>query len=335
MRIAVMKKIRSRKGASITFALLAFLVCSVVSAVVLAAASASAGRVSGLADMDRRYYAVSSAAQLFSETLNGQEFTIERSKIETGYTYKTYAKSLTGTVTELDAANIPTELVAPGGSVQKLFMSVKLPDEDLSDPSDPIKFFDPNDFGVDSDYAVSDEYVTADQEDENHVTQSLIADAAAKSILADAALQCVIGGPKTVVDAFQPYDPDEFGKSSPAAGIEKEMQVEIKAASAEDKTDYGPLKVDVAYKLLPDGSLSIVLSNHVEGTETDVFSIEVIMAASVRDNTKSPTVTVTEEVAVAPTTTEGQYIKRTKTVTTTKKTTVITWTVTDVRKVSA
>ena len=55
-------KLRSRKGASLTFALLAFLVCAVISAVLLASASASAGRLSNLAESDQRYYAVTSAA---------------------------------------------------------------------------------------------------------------------------------------------------------------------------------------------------------------------------------------------------------------------------------
>jgi hypothetical protein len=74
----VWKKLRSRKGASITFALLAFLVCAVISAVLLASASAAAGRVSGLAESDQRYYAVTSAAQLFCDGLQNQEITIER-----------------------------------------------------------------------------------------------------------------------------------------------------------------------------------------------------------------------------------------------------------------
>ena len=65
----ILIKLRSREGASLTFALLAFLVCAVISAILLASASAAAGRVSGLADMDQRYYAVTSAAQLFCDEL--------------------------------------------------------------------------------------------------------------------------------------------------------------------------------------------------------------------------------------------------------------------------
>ncbi len=79
----VLKKLRSSKGASLTFALLAFLVCAVISAVLLASASAAAGRVSKLAETDQRYYAVTSAAQFFCDSLDGQEFTITRMKEET------------------------------------------------------------------------------------------------------------------------------------------------------------------------------------------------------------------------------------------------------------
>lgn len=87
----MLNKLRSRKGASITFALLAFLVCAVISAVLLASASASAGRLSGLVKSDQRYYAVTSAAQLFCDSLDGQSFTIVRSYSETtdpGNTYQ-------------------------------------------------------------------------------------------------------------------------------------------------------------------------------------------------------------------------------------------------------
>ena len=50
-------------------ALLLFLVCAVIGAVVLTAATASAGRLSGLAEMDQRYYSVSSAAELLVNQL--------------------------------------------------------------------------------------------------------------------------------------------------------------------------------------------------------------------------------------------------------------------------
>ncbi len=77
----MLNKLRSRKGASITFALLAFLVCAVISAVLLAAGMASAGRLSGLAEADQRYYAVTSAAQLFCDSLKADAQTTQIKRI--------------------------------------------------------------------------------------------------------------------------------------------------------------------------------------------------------------------------------------------------------------
>ena len=64
----IRNKLRSSRGASITYALLIFLVCAVVSAVVIVAATTSSGRMSELAAMDQRYYAVTSAAELLKDT---------------------------------------------------------------------------------------------------------------------------------------------------------------------------------------------------------------------------------------------------------------------------
>ncbi|MBR4256195.1 MAG: hypothetical protein IKQ18_03450, partial [Clostridia bacterium] len=58
--------------------LLLFLVCAAIGAIVLTAATASAGRLSSLAEMDQRYYSVSSAVQLLEKQLTGKEVTIYR-----------------------------------------------------------------------------------------------------------------------------------------------------------------------------------------------------------------------------------------------------------------
>ena len=61
---AVKRKLKSQHGASITFALLIFLVCAVVGSAVLTAGTAASGRMSKIAEMDQRYYSVNSAAKL-------------------------------------------------------------------------------------------------------------------------------------------------------------------------------------------------------------------------------------------------------------------------------
>ena len=70
------QKLKSQTGASITFALLLFLVCAVVGSVVLTAGTAAAGRLSELAESDQRYYSVTSAAQLLRTMVEGETVTI-------------------------------------------------------------------------------------------------------------------------------------------------------------------------------------------------------------------------------------------------------------------
>nr|WP_297706949.1 hypothetical protein [uncultured Butyrivibrio sp.] len=76
MKNKIMNKLRSEKGASITFALLLFLVCAVLSSVILAAATAAAGRMSKIAESDQRYYAVTSAAELLKDLLDGKSVSV-------------------------------------------------------------------------------------------------------------------------------------------------------------------------------------------------------------------------------------------------------------------
>ena len=70
------QKLKSQTGASITFALLLFLVCAVVGSAVLVAGTAAAGRMSKVAEMDQRYYAVNSAARLLMDQVAGDKNTV-------------------------------------------------------------------------------------------------------------------------------------------------------------------------------------------------------------------------------------------------------------------
>ena len=71
------QKLKSQTGASITFALLLFLVCAVVGSAVLVAGTAAAGRMSKVAEMDQRYYAVNSAARLLVDLMERDEIRYE------------------------------------------------------------------------------------------------------------------------------------------------------------------------------------------------------------------------------------------------------------------
>jgi hypothetical protein len=78
----IKNKTRSERGASLSLALLLFLVCAVLGAVVLTAGTASAGRIANTAEMDRRYYSVTSAAELLADRFSSAgPITIERVRI--------------------------------------------------------------------------------------------------------------------------------------------------------------------------------------------------------------------------------------------------------------
>lgn len=72
----VAMKLRSKKGASITFALLLFLICAIISSVVLVAGTTAAGRLSGMAGSEQRYYAVTSTAKYIQEVMESESATV-------------------------------------------------------------------------------------------------------------------------------------------------------------------------------------------------------------------------------------------------------------------
>ena len=76
------QKLKSQTGASITFALLLFLVCAVVGSAVLVAGTAAAGRMSKVAEMDQRYYAVNSAARLLNDLMERDEIRYQLKEAE-------------------------------------------------------------------------------------------------------------------------------------------------------------------------------------------------------------------------------------------------------------
>jgi len=79
-------KLRSESGASISFALLLFLVCAALAAVILVAGTSAAGRMSGLAENDQRYYAVTSAAEMIRDMMDEETISI----LKVGGTDKAY-----------------------------------------------------------------------------------------------------------------------------------------------------------------------------------------------------------------------------------------------------
>ena len=77
---SVKRKLKNQTGASITWALLLFLVCAVIGSVVLTAGTAAAGRMSQQAVSDQRYYCVTSAVQLLIDKIDGETVTAVQQK---------------------------------------------------------------------------------------------------------------------------------------------------------------------------------------------------------------------------------------------------------------
>ncbi len=69
----VQRKIEDRSGASLSVALLFFLVCAIVGSVLIAAASVSMGRMKGIEQGEQERYAVDSAMELIAEKLGKGE----------------------------------------------------------------------------------------------------------------------------------------------------------------------------------------------------------------------------------------------------------------------
>ena len=83
----IRKKMNSDRGASITFALMIFLVCAVVGSAVLVAGTAASGRMSKAVENDQRYYAVNSAARLLISQIDNNSVIIVKEEKSSGTEY--------------------------------------------------------------------------------------------------------------------------------------------------------------------------------------------------------------------------------------------------------
>ncbi len=78
MKRLILKKLRSNEGASLTYAILLFLVCAVIGTIVLTAGTIASGRLAEKAEMDQRYYHVTSTAEFLKDALDGKTVRIIR-----------------------------------------------------------------------------------------------------------------------------------------------------------------------------------------------------------------------------------------------------------------
>lgn len=135
MKNGIMKKLRSDTGASITFGLLLFLVCAVVSSVVLAAATAAAGRMSRTPENDQRYYSVTSAAGLLKNMIDGETVSV----VEVTEQSVTYRYTGSGRTVTDEGESVTTVCLVRGKSAAEIeAMSVDDMDEAEAAAQDSI-----------------------------------------------------------------------------------------------------------------------------------------------------------------------------------------------------
>jgi len=112
----VRKKLNSQRGASITIALLFFLICAVIGSVVLAAGTAAAGRVSSIAESDQKYKSVSSAAKMIRDWVDGKQVTVV-TDTTTGYNAVCKYTSENGVYKEIEGTYDDTTPNGEGSSL--------------------------------------------------------------------------------------------------------------------------------------------------------------------------------------------------------------------------
>lgn len=158
-------KLCSQSGASILLALLFFLVCGIVGASILAAASSAVGKVRSRREEQQRYFAMTSALQLICDQLEGAKYTanasvedvtvssgdVSNSDPASNYTYKIYSQKA-GEFTIENGSNITNvlplgveldwlfaETFPPGGEGKFLGDDIYTPllgSDDVSEPTE-------------------------------------------------------------------------------------------------------------------------------------------------------------------------------------------------------
>ncbi|MDO4803709.1 MAG: hypothetical protein Q4A32_02695 [Lachnospiraceae bacterium] len=96
------KKLRSQDGASITFALLLFMVCAILCSALLVAATTASGRMAQMAERDQRYYAVASASEMLEGLISGEDNVVTIIKVTEEKQAATYTNGVVTDTTNAD-----------------------------------------------------------------------------------------------------------------------------------------------------------------------------------------------------------------------------------------
>lgn len=307
------RKLRSRRGASITYALLIFLVCTVVGSVVLAAGAAAAGRLSKVAEMDQRYYSVTSAADLLAKKLNGKTVTITRTREETSATTVSYKL-----VDKHDNTVTPPIVLY---TYTEQYPTTPVP-EVTANYTTTI-YDGTNNYAVDD---ISDVIVASDKTESN--TGASIKNPSTKTFLTECALDLMYlndaGESRNNANTKSAMDYSFQMSASKTGSFALEHTVSLTGVTADD------LKVDGKYTLMPDGTLILSLSNADSGGSGNVYTLELILSPDIEE-TKNKSSTGPTVTSATPA--EGyEWAEQTTTTETTTVTSKITWKIKSITK---
>ena len=299
----IKKKLKSSRGASLSIALLLFLVCAVLGSVILKSATASSGRLAGVQEADQRYYSVNSAADLLASQLDGQTVHVNRAYTTTTPYVSTYTCDAYGNkelvATTEDRANITHDGPA--------YYAIQ-----NDDPSNTIN--------KDRDY---DHFFTPGK-----IISS-------NSTLLISATNRFMFGFNEATSTGAPLPGTVWNHTTPVG--DRNSTLETRTFILDHVSAYDYLDVNVVEQLRGDGTLVFVVSNIPEAgqTDSDVYEVRLTFTPTIKNKTARKTTESTGSYMEGdpdPTTGLGTgYITETETLYEYRYT-AITWNLTEIKK---
>lgn len=242
MKKRIWTKLKEETGASLTFALLIFLVCAVVGSVVITAGTTAAGKFSKMTEMDRRYYNLASAVNLLSEELSSRTVTIIREKV-------TQETITTDYIVDTEDG-ISTTASDPESETNIIYRTYINPDEEMTPSYE--REINPDDYRPNEGDTIARETL---------------------SFLTARAVQFLFGDRTCNTDEAMEYSVYN-GVTEPETTFQLRHSIE----AGSDKLNEDDLVINGTYELTSDGKIVFVLEN---GTDSNKYAMRLIMIPAI------------------------------------------------------
>lgn len=268
----IKKKLKSNRGASLSIALLLFLVCAVLGSVILKTATAAAGRLVGVAEADQRYYSVNSAADLLAKELDGQTVHIRRAKVSSATFIHTY---VTDEYNNTDLVGTETE-----GTTNPAYYYKAHQDDNSANSINKT---------LDFDKYFKDNKVTSDS-----------------TLLISAAYRFLFGFSEAE-STGAPLASAVWDHSTPLGDQNKIL--EERTYYLDHDEEYGFLKARVVEQIRGDGTIIIVISNDTaqasDGAATgssadDIYEVRLVFTPTIKNRSAKDTVDESGDINFTP-----------------------------------